>query len=85
MASLENHLMSRVDAARGMMRFPTRRAEASGRLFVAKRCHEAAKAGTLDATSLEAILEEVQASLSDAAHDGAALEAEHIRRRLGSA
>lgn len=78
-------MMSRVDAARGMMRFPTRRAEASGRLFVAKRCHEAAKAGTLDVSMVEQILAEVQDSLSEAAHDGARQEAQYIRERLQSA
>ncbi len=77
--------MSRVDAARGMMRFPTRRAEASGRLFVAKRCHEAAKAGTLSVDSLQSILVEVRDSLSEATHAGAEAEAEHIQRRLQSA
>ncbi|MGB1585898.1 MAG: hypothetical protein ACPHID_02480 [Thermoplasmatota archaeon] len=79
---LVGFLASRVDAARQMMSVPRRGAEASGRLFVAKRCHEAAKSGPVD---LDAILQDVLDGLSEAAHEGARKEAEVIERRLTGA
>lgn len=70
MASLEAYLMTRVDAARQLMQRPQTAAEGSGRLFLAKRCHEAAKARTLDATTLPPIVAELMDSMSAAASDG---------------
>ena len=75
-------LASRVDAARQLMSVPGRGAEASGRLFVAKRCHEGAKAGHVD---VDAVLASVLEGLSEAAHDGARKEAEAVRRRMTGA
>ena len=74
--------MGRVDAARKLMTVPGRGAEASGRLFLAKRCHEAAKAGKDLTAVLDAILADVLESLSEGAHDGARQEADVVRRRL---
>lgn len=79
---LESYLMQRVDAARGLARTPARAAEANGRLFVAKRCHEALKAGRDVGAALEGVLAEVEASLPERAHDGAQREAQALRRRL---
>jgi len=62
----------RVDAARRLMTVPGRRAEASGRLFFAKRLLLALKAGQADP---DAILAEVLESLSsEAAREGARAE-----------
>ncbi len=77
--------MHRVDAARQMMSNPRKGAEASGRLFLAKRCHEAAKAGKDVLGQLDALVAEVKDSLSEGSHEGIDLEAEHIRRHLQSA
>jgi len=74
--------MHRVDAARNLARVPGRAAEATGRLFVAKRCHEAAKAGGFDAQVLAAVLQDVLASLDAAAHAGAQAEAAEIEQAL---
>ncbi len=75
----EAYLMHRVDAARRLMTVPGKGAEASGRLFLAKRCHEAAKAGRDVPGDLDALLAQVLEGLSPAAHDGARREAEAIR------
>lgn len=80
--STESYLMHRVDAARRLMAVPGRGMEATGRLFVAKRCHEAAKEGRDVVAALEGILAEVVESLSEAAHGGARDEAETIRDQL---
>ncbi len=77
--------MHRVDAARKMMSNPHKGAEASGRLFLAKRCHEAAKAGKDVLAELDALVAEVKDSMSEGSHEGIELEAEHIRQRLQSA
>ncbi len=77
--------MHRVDAARQMMSNPRLGAEASGRLFLAKRCHEAAKAGKDVLRELDALVVDVKESLSEASHEGIDLEAAHIRRHLQSA
>ncbi len=66
------------------MSVPRRGAEASGRLFLAKRCHEVAKSGKDVLKELDAILEDVMAGLSEPAHEGARLEAETIREGLQS-
>lgn len=75
-------LASRVDAARQMMSVPRRGAEASGRLFVAKRCHEQAKTGRVD---VDGVLADVLDGLSEPAHEGARREADAIRRHLTGA
>ena len=77
-------LMHRVDAARKLMSVPGKGAEASGRLFLAKRCHEAAKAGKDVLRELDGLTNEVLASLPEASHDGVAKEAQHIRQSLHS-
>ncbi len=74
--------MHRVDAARRLMSVPRRGAEASGRLFLAKRCHEVAKAGGDVLGQLDAILAEVLDGLSEGAHEGAKLEAGEILEGL---
>lgn len=68
MPDIATYAFHRVDAARRMMH--TRdAAQATGRLFYAKRLHEAAKRGRID---LDAILREVTDALStDAARQGA--------------
>lgn len=81
-ASTESYLMHRVDAARKLMSVPGRGMEATGRLFVAKRCHEAAKGGRDVVAALDEILAEVVESLSEAAHEGAREEAGVVRARL---
>lgn len=83
--SAESYLMHRVDAARKLMSVPGRGMEATGRLFVAKRCHEAAKAGDDVVAALDAILAEVVESLSEPAHVGARDEAETVRAHLEGA
>lgn len=83
--SAESFLMHRVDAARKLMSVPGRGMEASGRLFVAKRCHEAAKEGLDVVAALGGILEEVVESLSEPAHGGARDEAETVRAHLEGA
>lgn len=73
----------RVDAARRLMAVPGRRAEASGRLFFAKRVHEALKRGGVD---LDAVLTEVEGSLSsDAARHGARREHQEMQGRIEEA
>lgn len=71
----ESMLMARVDAARNLARTPGKGQEAQGRMFVAKRCHELAKAGQDVAAALPALLAEVLDSLEPASHDGARAEA----------
>lgn len=74
---LEVFAYHRVDTARGMMHEPRRAAEATGRLFFAKRVHERAKAaaGTRPAAMLDEVLAEVSASLADPrAQEGARKE-----------
>ena len=68
----------RVDAARRLMHDPRRAREALGRLYFAKRVHEAAKRGEAD---LDVILEEVLASIDDeVARDGARREHAFFRQ-----
>lgn len=71
----------RVDAARRLMHVPGRGAEATGRLFFAKRLHEAAKAGHpagVAEVDLDALLGSVLQDLaSSAAQDGARAEHGH--------
>lgn len=84
MADLLSFCAHRVDAARKLMAIPARAAEGSGRLFLAKRCHEAVKRGEDLAAVLDAIEAEVTDGLGAGTHEGVRLEAEHIRRRLQS-
>ena len=65
----------RVDAARRLMHVPARAAEATGRLFFAKRLHEAAKRGDVD---LDALLADVLDDLAGAAARAGARD-EHDR------
>lgn len=81
-SSAESYLMHRVDAARKLMSVPGRGMEATGRLFVAKRCHEAAKGGRDVVAALDGILAEVVGSLSEPAHAGARDEADVIRQNV---
>lgn len=73
--------MSRVDAARRLMSVPGRGAEATGRLFVAKRFHEAAKANKLNDESIDGVLDD----LSDGARPFGQDEMARIRRHLQAA
>lgn len=81
---LASFLMHRVDAARQGMRVPGKGAEATGRLFLAKRCHEAVKAGEDLGLLLPSIVEEIQQDLRLEASQGIEAEAEAIRRHLAS-
>lgn len=75
-------LMHRVDAARKLMSVPGKGAEATGCLFLAKRCHEAAKAGKDVLGELDGIAAEVKAGLGEASHAGVEAEARLIRQEL---
>ena len=69
--------MARVDAARRLMAVPGRGAEATGRLFAAKRFHEAAKHGH----DPDAVAAQVLADVSDAARPHAEAEVARILAR----
>jgi len=75
------HAFHRVDAARRLMTVPGMGAEASGRLFFAKRLHEAAKAAERGGprVDLDVLLEDVLTSLDGAAAAGARREADEAR------
>lgn len=85
MDGLASFLMHRVDAARQLMHAPGRGAEASGRLFLAKRCHEAVKAGEDLGFRLPSIEQDVKQNLQPEARGGVEDEAEAIRRYLAAA